>query len=320
MKTKIILLIIFSLCGIMPCASQEQESVFPTSDAIWNIQLYTDGYYATEYKYGLFGDTIINSKQYSKLYLLNDTLLHIDENDIYIGGFRQENKKVWFLLNDYGYYDYEEYILYDFGKNIGETVEWTNPLVYMGAYYTGGEPGVYGYYDEKIIREVLDVEESGYGRIFHLSDYFLWGTDVNSKWIEGIGSTIGLFWDFMVYPMGYNSIRYKLACMKLGDEWVYLDNGECDYCFIEQEPRNIEVPHGETCFIFSNYLTKQIEIHTSSLMQNYTFELLNLQGQVIQTEKITSAHHFFSYAGRQGVFLYRIVENGRVMQTGKLIL
>jgi len=319
MKTKTILLIIFSLCGIMPCASQEQESVFPTSDAIWSIQLYVNDQYVTEYRYGLFGDTIIDSKQYNKLYLLNDTLLHIDENDIYIGGFRQEDKKVYFLKS----YDYEkEYVLYDFGKEVGESITWLDLPYYYGDWVEmDGFPAIAGIFDWEITREILDIKESDYGRIFHLSPTYLYSI-VNSNWIEGVGSTAGLFWDFITYAMCYNSCYYKLSCMKLGDEWFYLDDN-CDSCFNLEEgswPNSLSNIDAESCFVFSNQLTKQIEIHATFLLGDCVFELLNLQGQVIQTEKLNSAHHFFSYVGKQGVFLYRIVENGRVIQTGKLVL
>jgi len=50
----------------------QEENVFPTNNAIWNIYIEGD-----RYIYGLKGDTIINDTLYNKLYLLNDTILKL---------------------------------------------------------------------------------------------------------------------------------------------------------------------------------------------------------------------------------------------------
>jgi hypothetical protein len=86
---KYILLFITVLFSSNTIYSQtEDEKVFPESDAIWVIHLYK-GYESNQYIYGVSGDTIINEKKYSKLYLLNDSTLTIDAEDIYVAGIRQ---------------------------------------------------------------------------------------------------------------------------------------------------------------------------------------------------------------------------------------
>jgi len=112
-----------------------QAQVFPESDAIWSIKsddllVGGDIYKGGVWYYGLSGDTIIGDKSYNKFYLLNDTTLNIDSKDIYVGGFRQEGKKVWFRPNsNFFSLSYEddppypdETILYDFSKNAGDTI------------------------------------------------------------------------------------------------------------------------------------------------------------------------------------------------------
>ena len=62
---KLIILIGFGLLSASIHASG-QEEVFPTKDAIWNIQVNENK--QDEYRYGLIGDTIIDNKLYNKLY------------------------------------------------------------------------------------------------------------------------------------------------------------------------------------------------------------------------------------------------------------
>jgi hypothetical protein len=225
LKTKLHIIAIFLLFGIY--ANVHSQNVFPTSDAIWNIQIN-----GKEHYYGLSGDTVINDKSYNKLYSLNDTIM--DSKEVCIGAFRQEGKKVWyrpaaFMPWRYGDELEGETLLYDFSKNVGDTI-WHNLLFQSGCYM-----------GENITASIIyDIVESAYGRIYKTCQYINNSTDEfinlypmmgrSDSWVEGIGSLSGLFWFLDNPPMSGGS-SFKLACFKQGDEIKYMNNSICNVCF-----------------------------------------------------------------------------------------
>jgi len=104
---------------------------FPTDSAIWSHSYYgligtTLGLCGTTRHYGIFGDTIIQGTNYSKLYGVNhyDTIPHIYipgfdiEYAQYVGGFRSDtSQKVYFIEAN----DSTEYLFFDFSLTVGDT-------------------------------------------------------------------------------------------------------------------------------------------------------------------------------------------------------
>lgn len=200
--------IFLSICCLatMICKAQ----VFPESDAIWNIKIDTKEHY-----YGLTGDTIIDGKSYSKLYLLNDTTLIPDSRKEYLGGFRQEGKKVWFrpslhddYISNYPYYP-KETVLHDF-SNVGDTI-WHNFVSDWNVRYWEMRDSI----SASIITSKFTDEQ---GRTIYNTQQFI---IINSnrkeftyevgrdRWIEGIGSIgKGLFWFIRDKIVGGKLMKY----------------------------------------------------------------------------------------------------------------
>ena len=198
--TKLVLLVLFTTSNISVYAQTEEDiklpDVFPTEDAVWVIEikaevdrswanpetgLWYDIYY-TYYTYYLEGDTIMNDKKYSKLYV-KDIQNNIDYG--YVGGIRVEGEKVYFDPVDFDY----------------ETLD----VITGGMSHMFEEEGIFNEFcmydfsldkgDEFITGTFLDDTGSPYCTPIEM---YNWGNnDIQERWIEGIGSIEGL-WHYSV--------------------------------------------------------------------------------------------------------------------------
>ena len=197
MKTKIHLIATFLLLGIY--AGQAQM----TDNAVWteytiNIQ-YTN-YIVAKSQYRIAGDTILNGHTYKKV---------IDNKDLCIGAIREENGKIYACLEvAYGYYLLgDEFLLYDFTLQVGDIIKST------------ASEGALSYPDGLTVIQIDTVTlENGEKR----KRFFFNGTD---PWIEGIGSTSGLFADATAHPTNYTVV--DLVCFKKGNEILYVNEEWC---------------------------------------------------------------------------------------------
>lgn len=99
---------------------------FPEGNAHWNVYLVTSGQHnpptdTTLLRYALHGDTTINEVLYMKLCLeKGDTINPVLEP---IGGLREDEKRVFFIGQDFlGAPHDEEILLYDFNKQLDDTI------------------------------------------------------------------------------------------------------------------------------------------------------------------------------------------------------
>ena len=301
------------------CEEPIAQNVFPESDAIWNISADWKNYH-----YGLSGDTIFEDKTYNKLYLLNDTTLNIDSEDVYVGGFRQEEKKVWFrpyLPDDYIDYDNPNYpretLLYDFSKNVGDTI-WHNIIPHLHLYYwTMGDSITAS------IIESIDIDDQGY-KIYHSRQYgrhydgeLIWMGREDS-WIEGIGSiSHGLFWFLSDMTLSGRS-EFHLACFKQGDEIKYIDKDICNSCFcgyesgiLEQSNIPIDVVPENDC----------IRIKGEPSIFPCELKLFSPIGQLILEKRLLSDMERIPIDKEtRGVYLYQVQKDKETISAGKIII
>jgi hypothetical protein len=171
-----------------------------TGDAVW-----------TEYNINIQSNYIVSKHQY---WTANDTVIHgltytkIADKDRYLGAIREENGKVYAYLN---YGDYmameDEFLLYDFTVEVGDVITST------------AFEGALSYSDGITVRQTDEITlENGEKRkrIFF---------DKTGPWIEGIGSTGGLFHDTMWLLTNY-TISY-LTCFQQNNISLYLDTDKC---------------------------------------------------------------------------------------------
>jgi hypothetical protein len=314
MKTKFLLLLFTVISG-----NVFSQSVFPESDAIWNIQI--DG---EEHYYGLSGDTTFNDTVYSKLYLLNDTTLNIDPNDVYIGGFRQEDKKVWFrpvcIVHEDGEISDDEVLLYDFSKNAGDTI-------WNVGYILGQAIDVDYFCIRKsrasrisIIEDTfIDNNKKGYSS--SLFYYFNGGATYlyqEDTVIEGIGSIKkGLFW-FLYYPSMSSTTSIKLACFKHGNEVKYLNNPKCNTCFCWLSTGISELDVTPVDVLYEN---KTVRIQGVSSIFPCQLDLFTSEGEVLFTKNTISGEYPIPVTENlSGIYLYQLRKNNEIIKSGKIII
>ncbi len=229
---------------------------FPTDSATWSVEEY---YWATfpaqngciARHYGLVGDTVINSLNYSKLYGNNllsnfpyfDTSFNFP-TATYLAAVREDpSKKVWIREPN----DTTDQLYYDFSLNVGDT--------FCFNYFN------VGCYPVVLVDSIFI--NGGYRRQIHFTPFN------TETWIEGIGSTTGWFqWQYT------GSWSYQLLCYKENQIQLYgLNYCHCDtYTGTEEILQNPMIkigpnPATNTVYIYSEDPNSTIQtVRISSIL------------------------------------------------------
>ncbi|MFV0467481.1 MAG: T9SS type A sorting domain-containing protein [Dysgonomonas sp.] len=328
-KIKLLLLtvLILSLGRMSSVHSQTDIPIFPTSDAMWSIYIF--GYMDTvHYIYGLSGDTVINEKTYNKLYLLNDSLLSIDENDVYVAGIRQEGKVVFMqpAMNRWGE-TLGEFMLYDFSKTVGDSVSFDRP--YFETFYNIPTfEGLYSNYSFTHFDKMKIITDTvmEYGRKLQLGT-LIGGIGYSlgyEAWVEGIGSLSGFFFAPMEIVMtGWSSMDIGgiLTCMKQGDKVKYLVPDCTCMGDLGDSWHSFSGISGETTQAISLVYDKNVRsIVVSAATQPLRLRLIALDGKLAASWQLDDSTHSINVSHLPaGIYIYRLSGNN-LNQTGKLIL
>lgn len=252
-----------------------------TNNTMWTeYEINTEGVPYVTYKVQskLLGDTIIQEKDYQKLYY----------NNSYLGAFRELENKVYFILSENQesgiYLDITpnvEYLLYDFSAKEGDTIR----NILIGGMVT----------DVKITKTDSITIENGTQRkrMFLENDH---------TWIEGIGNTKGVLTQIQPEATDIDCINatknqdknavqrsttcinpeiHKLVCFKQKGEVLYSDPNYCfgDCCTFDglaQSVQTVQMPDDDMDIqITSNSL--EISLFDKTIE---TIQLLQLNGIV----------------------------------------
>jgi len=307
-QTKLILfralLLLFFISGLKVASAQNYHP-FPDSNAIWS-EVFTNGQplEIDTYQYGIKGDTLINEKWYKKIYLLNDTTYPLHTGQ-FCGAIREDDQKRIFVVEcscTYPGADENEVLLYDFSKTTGDTV-------YVGVEGVGpwGMPLVIDQIDSVLINDE-------YRKTFHFDGYPYF-------WIEGIGSTRGLFSPITWQPTGYQ--EWDLICFNENNEVLYL-NPDFSSCFpIITGIEKHESKPGEVS-IHPNPVTDVsiIDFQTTNHSSSKYLEFYNLYGEKTFQINIKGKEEIYIHAAdhKPGLYLYRIKGKNTLLHTGKIII
>lgn len=187
-------------------ANAQAYHPFPVSNAIWHQSFGTGensldtSYY---FSYGLIGDTVINTMQYSKVYRFQDSLP--DANAEYFGCLREDSsKRVFYIGWDFWkmHYQSQEIQLYDFSKALGDSISY----------------GIWGKKPITMADSILI--DAQYRKRFVV----LWDTIV-----EGIGCLNNLLSPITDIPTKM-ATKWDLVCFRQNEEVLYL-NPDYPTCF-----------------------------------------------------------------------------------------
>jgi hypothetical protein len=248
-KVKITIVLIFSFFSIY---SQEYFP-FPTAQAIWNhnvVNFEYSPYISYKYRYGVIGDTIINSNQYFKVYQLEGLELDITEAE-YVGAYREVDKKIYAL---FGEFSENEMLIYDFNLEIGDFFD-------------------YPMYGEMEVLNVDTIEllDGTIRKKIELS---------GDAWIEGIGSLSGLFAPIDPQPLNYTSTNLKCFYQNETSIYIndYLSSLDCDECFCALD---IDSYDTNSFKIFPNPFFNELNFKTG-LYTDFRVRIYDSKGQLIK--------------------------------------
>ena len=289
---------------------------FPDSNAIWNT-VGENIFSSNEFRirYGIYGDTTINSQTYHKIYYLYDTNL-IHPNSTYFAALRNDNKKV--IINIPGY---PETVLYDFSLSEGDTI-W---------YDIGGlafPTGIVLYSDThfKIVNSI-DSALLGNGEYRKRWNFGITGAIMCDTWIEGIGSVewFGLF-NPLINDILLCGDNFYFACLKQNEEVVYLNNPLCEKCFC-QLLTSIDYsywPIMERLIIYPNPANKTITIDLENLAESKYYMIIhNPIGEIVFSKSLHLTRdlkiNIENWA--KGIYCIQLLDkNQNVSRTSKLII
>ena len=248
-----------------------QNNSFPTENAIWNYRVGAENSLTGQSQektvyYTICGDTIVEDYIYNKLYETWDTVICGNNLRDFIGGFRQEEQKVYFIPYNkavgypyyYPAYFGEEFLLYDFGVSIGDTIH----IEYNCRYYlfTWQYQNLKGFHFDIYNPRMLIVSnievENGIKKIILEGEHY----DI---WYEGIGSPYGFFNSGYPDLLDGYSFGFSLQCFKYDDTVKYKNNSECNTCF---------------CQNFIDIKEEKINIGNINIFPNPTNNILKIEG------------------------------------------
>ncbi|PID94383.1 MAG: hypothetical protein CSA95_02900 [Bacteroidetes bacterium] len=298
-------LLIIILFLIFPNTLKCQEYIpFPDSNAIWSEVFTSQQPFQIEtYQYGIVGDTIISSVAYHKVYKLNDTIYPLDPGQ-YCGAIREDNSKHIYVIGcecTFPGSGEGEVLLYDFSKSVGDTV-------FVGIDGLGPE----GYLIISNIDSMLI--EDNYRKTFHFNTLY------NFYWIEGIGSTRGLFSPITAQPTGFQ--KWELICFNQDNTIKFL-NPEFSTCFpvftsVDEPKQSIH-----NVRIFPHPITDISVIEFNNQNFNFqSFELFNMVGQKMEELNIEGKSHMTISADnfKPGLYFFRISGYNMINETGMIII
>ena len=261
-----------------------QNLNFPDSNAIWSVY---------KEKYFVDGDSTYNAIDYKKYYFSNDSIVATGS---FFALLREDTilKKVFSIAAGNSL----EHLLYDFSLSINDTV-----TVY---------PVSFPFYSGPILIKVVFIDSILVGNNYHKRlkvSGVNQSTGFDEYWIEGIGSTRGVF---NAGITGYivSDVYYPiLICYDKGGVNLY-SNPNFASCY-EDYPVGIKenILNFKT-LLFPNPATSMIFIQSENEIKSYKIE--SLLGQLIKQQKLNAKSFSIDISNLvDGIYLVNLTtENG----------
>lgn len=284
---------------MLNCAKAQHYFPVPDSNAIWSV---------SEIKYGISGDTTINSFKYKKYYRQINYGTFDFKNTKYFAAIREDSRKI------YGIEDTNsiEKILYDFTLKKGDTV-YAHPF----------ESEYGGKVDRKLkIGEIDSILIQGnYRRKYYITSFYGdLGAD-EEYWIEGIGSTTGFFSQGKSYNCSFDCPVSVLLCFHQNDTIKYDDN-RFSTCYHKTVGLKEIAINKTISSIFPNPVTGISILKTNLYTINgLKIKFYNSLGKTVLTcfikENEMEINKFDFY---NGIFFYQILNSNIVIDSGSFIV
>ena len=298
--------LIFGLIFIINLSLKSQDYIpFPTENVNWNV-FYAGTCSETPpdtvlIRYTIHGDTTINETQYSKLCIESGNT--VNPKIQAIGGLRESDKKIYYVGETIiGGGNNEEYLLYDFTKQIGDTIKHNS------------NGGIYS-----VILGIDSVQiGDNYRKRYNVDNH--WFYQNPDYIIEGIGSVKnGLLGHISDVPT-CGSHYWEHVCFRENGIVQYLNSSFND-CFPSNLLTGIEQLEYETDFeIYPNPFNNEIQIYNKLDNRDLIFKLIDINGKTLIEKSISGEKVTLDMDINSGFYNALIIDvNGKILISKKLV-
>ncbi len=308
------LLLSFLILGFVTLQAQMGTyHPFPTSKSLWS-QAHINQYSVVtdKYQYGIFGDTVINSTTYHKLYSRNfpscgDTSMTASNSSL-IGAIMEDNfKRVYYypfanLPSGSNCGANKNYKLYDFSKQtIGDTI----------LFDTSSTSHCYRYNYLTISAIDSILIDNKYRKQFHFAAQ-------GDTWVEGIGSLNGLL--YITFPMLTCSCIDVLTCNLQNDSTYYFSRNY-NYCLCYPLEVN-EKEEKVIAEISPNPFSAETSITVNGNLNNATLTVYNSIGQQVKQIKNINKQTISIQRDNlpNGLYFVNLYQNNKIVASNKLVI
>lgn len=284
MRTLTKAVITLSLCIFYSFTTYSQlECFFPDSDSYYSI---------STFKFWFEGDTLINNYKYKKVFMQTEETIANFNNAVYYAALREDTiaERIYCIQKEDGI----ERLIADYSLSPNDTISvfsfWPNinsPL--------------------KMTIEINSVDSILIGEIYHkrLSIDHDWASseDIHESWIEGIGSSYGIFFPSSIL----NSLEVdypRLLCVHINDT-LYYQNEKYNNCYKDFSTQ-INSKNLNTNF---NIHIENNKIVVDEGFEDFEYKIFDISGNILNIGIVYSNKIEISSLLNSGVYFLSLYEN-----------
>ena len=266
------------LLGVMISSQAQLTHFFPDSNSYFSVSWM---------KFWFQGDTTIGDYTYKKVYMQNGDSIADFNRASYFAAIREDTiaEKVYCVNPTYGVpytdaRDEREVLLYDFSLNVGEKVNFYSFWSSWGSQGWGsGSP----YIKEQVVISIDSILIDNHYRKrinFHNEHSGI------EYWIEGIGSTHGIFFSGN-FDIADAMDWTRLLCVHIDGRIIYPSSDYSNSCY-RKEYTNISEKKNEIFKIYPTVADNLLYVGTEKNIENFDYKIINTQGQIINSGMLKS--------------------------------
>jgi len=259
-----------------------QNSNFPDSNAIWSVN---------NEKYFIDGDSTYNLIDYKKYYFTNDSIVTTGS---FFALLREDTvlKKVFAIASG----NIQEHLLYDFSLSVNDTIS-VYPLSFISSIGS-------------ILIKVDLIDSIQIGSNYHkrikISGVYQ-NTGFDEYWIEGIGSTMGVFNTGITGVVVFDAYYPSLLCFEKNGINLY-SNPNFTSCYQDYPTAITEYSLSNNSLLFPNPAKNFVFIKSDYEIKSYKIE--SLLGQLIMQEKTNAKSCSIDVSNYlDGIYLVTLITN-----------